>query len=117
MGRNPTGLQWGRDPRARLDPGQKSFAHSGAWKPLPCVLLMKGFVLEWAIRRERRENSPLQGQLRTDPISVVRGKQDDNSAKLHSVLTGSFPVPSSWLNCSPNAVRPRGCPSDLHLIF
>lgn len=38
----------------------------------------EGIVLEWAIRRESGVHSPLQGRLRTNPISVARGEQDDS---------------------------------------
>lgn len=86
MRRNPTGLWWGRDPRACLDPGQKSFAHNGGLEASALCLADEGICLGMGNQEREERKSPLQGQLGTNRISVVRDEpddRDDSSAQVH----------------------------------
>lgn len=121
MRRNPTGLWWGRDPRACLDPGQKSFAHNGGLEASALCLADEGICLEMGNQERERKESPLcrgsLGLIASAWLGMNRMTGMTALLKCTSGFIGSLPAPSRWLSSLAKCSEVSGLPSDLDLVL
>lgn len=102
---------WGRDPRACLDPGQKSFAHSSGLEASTLCLADEGICLGMGNQERERREIPL-GRGNSGLISSAWLGVNRMTAllKCTSGFVGSLPAPSRWFSALTKCSEVSGLP-------